>query len=42
MSDMQTDRAGEPGTADGETGPAETDRVAPSVDGRDIEETADE
>ena len=42
MSDMQTERPGEPGTSEGEAGPAESDPVAPSVEGRDIDETADE
>ncbi len=42
MSDMQSDRPGEPGTTEGEAGPAETDPVAPSVEGRDVEEAADE
>ena len=42
MSDMQTERPGEPGTAEGEAGPAESDPVAPSVEGRDVDETADE
>jgi hypothetical protein len=42
MSDMENDRPGEPGTTEGETGPAENDPVAPSVEGRDREETADE
>ena len=42
MSDMQNDRPGEPGTAEGEAGPAENEPVAPSVEGRDVEETADD
>ncbi len=42
MSDMQNDRPGAPGTAEGETGPAENEPVAPSVEGRDTEESADE
>ena len=42
MSDMQSERPGEPGTTEGDTGPTETDPVAPSVEGRDAEETADE
>ena len=42
MSDVQNDRPGEPGTSEGETGPAENDPVAPSVEGRDVEEAADE
>jgi hypothetical protein len=42
MSDMQTDRPGEPGTTEGEAGATESDPVAPSVEGRDVEETADE
>ena len=38
MSDMQqNDRPGEPGTAEGETGPSESDPVAPSVEGRDTD-----
>jgi hypothetical protein len=35
MSDMQTERPGEPGTPEGETGASESDPVAPSVEGRD-------
>lgn len=42
MSDMQNDRPGEPGTAEGETGPAETDPAAPSAEERDAGEAADE
>jgi hypothetical protein len=42
MSDMQHDRRGEPGTQEGETGPSETDPVAPSVEGRAGEESVDE
>ncbi|HVL06457.1 MAG TPA: hypothetical protein VM388_10745 [Acidimicrobiales bacterium] len=42
MSDMQNERPGEPATTEGETGPTETDPVAPSADGPDSEETADE
>ena len=42
MSDMQNDRPGEPGTAEGEAGPEEDDPVAPSVEGRDSEESAGE
>jgi hypothetical protein len=42
MSDMQDDRPGEPGTQEGETGPSETDPVAPSVEGRDTEQATDD
>ena len=42
MTDLQTERPGEPGTPEGETGASESDPVAPSVDGRDLEETADD
>lgn len=42
MSDMQSDRPGEPGTQEGEAGPSESDPVAPSVEGRDEEESVDE
>lgn len=42
MSEMQNDRPGEPGTPEGDAGPAENDPVAPSVEGRDTEETGDE
>ena len=42
MSDMQTDRPGEPGTPEGEAGPGENDPAAPSFEGPDVEETADE
>jgi hypothetical protein len=42
MSDMQQDRPGEPGTSEGDTGPQENDPVAPSGEGRDAGETADE
>ncbi|HUR23761.1 MAG TPA: hypothetical protein VMZ73_07820 [Acidimicrobiales bacterium] len=42
MSDMQNERPGEPGTPEGETGPSENDPAAPSIEGRDVEETADE
>jgi hypothetical protein len=38
MSDMQNERAGEPGTAEGEAGPTETDPVVPSVEDRDAGE----
>ena len=42
MSDMQNDRPGEPGTQEGETGPSEADPVAPSVEGRETEQAADD
>ncbi len=42
MSDMQNDRPGEPGTAEGETGASEVDPVAPSVEGRDLEDSAED
>ena len=42
MSDMQNDRPGEPGTAEGETGASENDPVAPSVEGRDLDDPASE
>jgi hypothetical protein len=35
MSDMQSERPGEPGTREGEAGPRESEPVAPSVEGRD-------
>ncbi len=38
MSDMQNDRPGEPGTAEGETGASEADPVTPSVEGRDLDD----
>ena len=38
MSDMQqNERPGAPGTPEGETGPSESDPVAPSVEGREVE-----
>ncbi|MDQ4091264.1 MAG: hypothetical protein M3163_13330 [Actinomycetota bacterium] len=42
MSDMQSDRPGEPGTSEGETGPMESDPVAPSGEGQNAEQTAEE
>ena len=42
MSDLQNERPGEPGTPEGETGASESDPVAPSVEGRDLEEMADD
>lgn len=42
MSDGQSERPGEPGTQEGETGPWESDPVAPSVEGREGEEPVDE
>ena len=42
MSDLQNERPGEPGTREGEVGASESDPVAPSVEGRDSEETADD
>jgi len=42
MSDMQNERPGGPGTPEGETGPSESDPVAPSVEGREPEETVDD
>jgi hypothetical protein len=42
MSDMQSERSGEPGTAEGEAGASESDPVAPSVEGRNAEEPADD
>lgn len=42
MSDMQEgDLPGQPGTVEGETGPKESDPVAPSVEGRDVDEETD-
>lgn len=39
MSEMQSgDNPGEPGTPEGETGPSESEPVAPSVEGRDAEQ----
>lgn len=37
MSDMQSDRPGEPGTTEGEIGASQNDPVAPSVEGRDLD-----
>ena len=38
MSEMQqSDLPGQPGTPEGEAGPPESDRTAPSVEGRDTE-----
>ena len=42
MTDLQNERPGEPGTPEGDTGASESDPVVPSVEGRDIEETADD
>ena len=42
MTDLQNERPGEPGTPEGETDASESDPVAPSVEGRDVEETADD
>ncbi len=42
MTDMQNERPGEPGTPEGETGARESDPLAPSVEGRDLEETSDD
>lgn len=42
MSDMQNDRPGEPGTQEGETGPTESDPMAPSGEGRNPEQAAEE
>ncbi len=42
MSDMQNQRSGEPGSAEGETGPSEDDPVAPGVEGRDVDPEAGE
>ena len=42
MSDLQNDRPGEPGTHEGEVGASEADPVAPSVEGRDVEDGADD
>ena len=42
MSDLQNERPGEPGTPEGETDASEADPVAPSVEGRDVEEAADD
>jgi hypothetical protein len=42
MSDMQNERPGEPGTPEGDTGASESDPMAPSVEGRDMEQAADE
>ena len=37
MSDMQSERPGEPGTPEGETGPTEDDPVAPGAEGSDVD-----
>ena len=38
MSDLENENLpGEPGTDEGETGPSESDPVAPSVEGRETE-----
>ncbi len=37
MSDMQESRPGEPGTTEGESGPSESEPVAPSVENEDEE-----
>lgn len=43
MSDMQeSDLPGQPGTQEGETGPSESDPVAPSVEDRDAPDEAGE
>ena len=42
MTDLQNERLGEPGTPEGETGASESAPVAPSVEGRDVEETVDD
>ena len=42
MTDLQNERPGEPGTPEGDTGASESDPVAPSVEGRDVAETADD
>ncbi len=42
MSDLQNDRPGEPGTREGEAGASESDPVAPSVEGREVEDRADD
>ena len=42
MSDLQNDRPGEPGTREGEVGASESEPVAPSVEGRDVEDGADD
>ena len=42
MSDLQNDRPGAPGTPEGESGASESDPLAPSVEGRDAEESADD
>lgn len=42
MSDLQNERPGEPGTREGEAGASEADPVAPSVEGRDVEDRADD
>ncbi len=43
MSDMQqNERAGAPGTPEGETGPSESDPVAPSVEDREAEPDAED
>jgi hypothetical protein len=41
MSDMQSERPGEPGTQEGDTGPRESEPVAPSVEGRDTGESSE-
>ena len=42
MTDLQNERPGEPGTPEGESGASESEPVAPSVDGRPLEDTADD
>jgi hypothetical protein len=42
MSDLQNERPGAPDTPEGEAGASESDPVAPSVEGRDVEEPVDE
>ncbi len=42
MSDIQGNLPGEPGTQEGEAGPSESDPIAPSVEGREATDDADE
>ena len=42
MSDLQNERPGEPETREGEVGASESDPVVPSVEGRDVEDRADD
>lgn len=39
MSDMQSERPGEPGTPEGEAGPSETDPVVPSAEDGGTDDT---